>query len=313
MKIIYLRGFGQTCSTAVRCFYTSIIVAAIGLFGLGMLWAGYQMGIDDAEFPEHQLVASLKRTFADEHRMLSDARADAQSEIDAMAIRVGQLQSQLLRLDALGERLVEMGRLDKGEFSFEEPPAMGGPEGGDANSDQSSALPDLLVDMKSLQKMIDDRQQQLTLVEDLIMHSNLEESIYPTGRPIKKGWISSYFGMRNDPFTGKRAMHKGMDFAGKEGTDVVAVAAGVVTWAGERYGYGKMIEINHGKGYVTRYGHNEKILVSVGDRVKQGQVIANMGSTGRSTGPHVHFEVMLNGKSVNPTKYIQSKRSKDAA
>ncbi|MCU7851745.1 MAG: M23 family metallopeptidase [Candidatus Thiodiazotropha sp. (ex Monitilora ramsayi)] len=312
MKIIYLRGIGQTCSRAMRCFYASVIAAVVGVFGLGMLWAGYQMGIESAEFPEHQLVASLKRTFADERQLLSDVKADAQNEIDALAIRMGQLQSQLIRLDALGERLVEIGRLDKGEFSFQEPPAIGGPEGQDAVADQS-ALPDLLQEMQSLEEMIDDRQQQLTLVEDLIMNSNLEESIHPAGRPIKKGWISSYFGMRNDPFSGKRTMHKGMDFAGKEGSDVVAVAAGVVTWSGERYGYGEMVEINHGKGYVTRYGHNAKILVEIGDRIRPGQVIATMGSTGRSTGPHVHFEVVRNGKIVNPTKYIRTKRSKDSA
>ncbi|MEJ2692869.1 MAG: M23 family metallopeptidase [Candidatus Thiodiazotropha sp.] len=269
------------------------------------------MGLADAEFPEHQLVVSLKRTFAEERQLLNDTRADAQSEIDAMAMRMGQLQSRLLRLDALGERLVEMGRLDKGEFSFEEPPALGGPEGGVA-SDQS-ALPDLLVEMQTLDQMIEDRQHQLALVEDLIMNSNLEESLHPAGRPIAKGWISSYFGMRNDPFTGKRAMHKGMDFAGKVGSDVVAVAAGVVTWAGERYGYGAMVEINHGKGIVTRYGHNKKLLVEVGDRIKQGQVIATMGSSGRSTGPHVHFEVMKNGRAVNPSKYIQSKRTREKA
>lgn len=296
----------------MRCFYASVIAAVVGVFGLGMLWAGYQMGIESAEFPEHQLVASLKRTFADERQLLSDVKADAQNEIDALAIRMGQLQSQLIRLDALGERLVEIGRLDKGEFSFQEPPAIGGPEGQDAVADQS-ALPDLLQEMQSLEEMIDDRQQQLTLVEDLIMNSNLEESIHPAGRPIKKGWISSYFGMRNDPFSGKRTMHKGMDFAGKEGSDVVAVAAGVVTWSGERYGYGEMVEINHGKGYVTRYGHNAKILVEIGDRIRPGQVIATMGSTGRSTGPHVHFEVVRNGKIVNPTKYIRTKRSKDSA
>ncbi len=296
----------------MRCLYATGITLVVGLFGLGMLWTGYQMGVSDAEFPEHQLVVSLKRTFAEERQLLEDARADAQSEIDAMAVRMGQLQSQLLRLDALGERLVEIGRLDKGEFSFEEPPALGGPEGIDSSS-QQSALPDLLLEMQSLEQMIDDRQQQLALVEDLIMNSNLEESLHPAGRPISKGWISSYFGMRNDPFTGKRAMHKGMDFAGKGGSEVVAVAAGVVTWAGDRYGYGEMIEINHGKGIVTRYGHNEKLLVEVGDRIKQGQVIATMGSSGRSTGPHVHFEVMKNGKAVNPTKYIQSKRTRDAA
>jgi murein DD-endopeptidase MepM/ murein hydrolase activator NlpD len=296
----------------MRWLYATVITFVAGLFGIGMMWTGYQMGVSDAEFPEHQLVVSLKRTFAQERKLLDDTRNDAQSEIDAMAVRMGQLQSQLLRLDALGERLVEVGRLDKGEFSFEEPPAMGGPGGVDAAS-QQSALPDLLVEMQNLEQMINDRQHQLALVEDLIMNSNLEESLHPAGRPIKKGWISSYFGMRNDPFTGKRAMHKGMDFAGKEGSEVVAVAAGVVTWAGERYGYGELVEISHGKGIVTRYGHNKEILIKAGDRIKQGQVIATMGSSGRSTGPHVHFEVVKNGKVVNPNKYIQSKRKRDAA
>lgn len=295
----------------MRCLYASVIVMFVGLFGLSMMWAGYQIGLTSAEFPEHQLVVSLNRTFTQERQLLEDVRADAQSEIDAMAVRMGLLQSRLLRLDALGERLVEMGRLDKGEFSFEEPPALGGPEG--IETSQQSALPDLLEQMQSLEQLIEDRERQLALVEDLIMNSNLEESLHPAGRPITKGWISSYFGMRNDPFTGKRAMHRGMDFAGKTGSDVVAVAAGVVTWAGDRYGYGMMVEINHGKGIVTRYGHNHELLVGVGDRIKQGQVIATMGNSGRSTGPHVHFEVLKNGRAVNPTKYIRSKRARDKA
>jgi murein DD-endopeptidase MepM/ murein hydrolase activator NlpD len=274
-----------------------------------MLWFGYQMGVNDTEFPEHQLVTSLKQTFARERQLLADAKSDTQGGIDALAIRLGQLQSQLLRLDALGERLVNIGGLDKGEFNFAEPPALGGPEGMNSLSEQS-ALPGLLLEMEQLEKLIEHRHQQLALVEDLIMNSNLEESVHPTGRPVKKGWISSYYGMRNDPFTGKRTMHKGMDFAGKAGSDVVAVAAGVVTWSGKRYGYGELIEVNHGKGYITRYGHNKEVLVEVGDRVKQGQVIAKMGSTGRSTGPHVHFEVVRNGKTIDPTRYILNKRNK---
>jgi murein DD-endopeptidase MepM/ murein hydrolase activator NlpD len=267
------------------------------------------MGVDNTEFPEHQLVTSLKQTFARERLLLEDARSDTQGGIDAMAIRIGKLQSQLLRLDALGERLVNIGGLDKGEFSFDEPPALGGPQALSPRSEQS-ALPDLLREMELLEKMIEHRHQQLALVEDLIMNSNLEESVHPRGRPVAKGWISSYYGMRNDPFTGKRTMHKGMDFAGKEGSDVIAVAAGVVTWSGKRSGYGEMIEINHGKGYVTRYGHNKTCSVEVGDRVKQGQVIAKMGSTGRSTGPHVHFEVIRNGKTIDPTRHILNKRNK---
>jgi murein DD-endopeptidase MepM/ murein hydrolase activator NlpD len=285
------------------------VIGFITFFGVGMLWFGYQMGVKDTEFPEHQLVISLKQTFARERQFLEDAKSDAQGEIDALAIRLGKLQSQLLRLDALGERLVNTGGLDKGEFSFDAPPALGGPEVMNAHT-EGSALPDLLQEMAQLEKLINNRHQQLALVEDLIMNSNLEESVHPAGRPVNKGWISSYYGMRNDPFTGKRTMHKGMDFAGKEGSDVVAVAAGVVTWSGQRYGYGELVEINHGKGYITRYGHNKELLVEVGERVRQGQVIATMGSTGRSTGPHVHFEVVRNGKTIDPTRYILNKRNK---
>ena len=310
MKIIDLHGEERDFKLAARWLVAAGLLGLGAVFGLAMFWAGYQTGVEDTEFPEHQLVSSLERTFEHERRLLKDAKLDAQSGIDALAIRVGQLQSQLLRLDALGERLVDMGGLDKGEFSFEAAPALGGP---DARSslDQASALPDLLTEMAELETLIEHRQQQLALVEDLIMNTNLEDSVHPAGQPVKKGWISSYFGMRNDPFTGKRTMHKGIDFAGKEGSDVVAVAAGVVTSADSRYGYGKLVEITHGKGYATRYGHNKEILVEIGDRVKQGQLIAYMGSTGRSTGPHVHFEVVRNGKIVDPTKYVSSKRSGD--
>ncbi|MCG7865804.1 MAG: hypothetical protein B6D70_04180 [gamma proteobacterium symbiont of Stewartia floridana] len=309
MKFIYLRGAVQGYDLSSRWLMPAVFLLCGLLFGVAMLWTGYQMGVSDTEFPEHQLVTSLENSFAKERQTLQDMKIDTQSGIDALAIRVGQIQSQLLRLDALGERLVTIGGLDKGEFSFEAVPALGGPKG-ISSMDQASALPDLLHEMEQLEAMIEHRHQQLNLVEDLIMNSNLENSVHPAGRPVKKGWISSYFGMRNDPFTGKRAMHKGMDFAGKAGSEVVAVAAGVVTWADDRYGYGKLVEINHGKGYITRYGHNAEILVEIGDRVKQGEVVAKMGSTGRSTGPHVHFEVVRNGKIVDPTKYILSKRNK---
>ena len=309
MKIIFLSGIGSTCNTAMRCLYATAFVSSFALFGGAMWWYGYQSGMEDVEYPEHQLVTALKRSFDSERELLQEARNNAQNQVDAMAVRVGQLQSRLLRLDALGERLVDMGNLDKGEFDFSGEPALGGPESSEAEqAADTNTNTDLLGDLQRLQERIASREEQLRLMEDLIMHSNLDQSLHPAGRPIKKGWISSYFGMRNDPFTGKRAMHKGMDFAGKAGSEVVAVAAGVVTWVGDKHGYGKLIEINHGKGYVTRYGHNKTALVEIGDRVKQGQVIATMGSTGRSTGPHVHFEVLLDDKVVNPSKYVRAKR-----
>lgn len=312
MKFIFLRDMRQICKKAMKCLYVSVLVGVVGLFGTGMLGLGYRIGIEDVKFPQHQLLSSLQQVFAQERLLLKDAKLDAQGQIDALALRIGQLQSHLLRLDALGERLVEIGQLDQGEFSFSESPAIGGPEITDS-TESDSAVPDLLQELDMLERKISSRELQLNLLEDLIMNANLEETIHPTGQPVKNGFISSLYGLRNDPFTGKRTMHKGIDFAGKEGSDVVAVAAGVVTLAGALNGYGMLVEINHGKGYITRYGHNKELLVAVGDRVKQGQTIAKMGSTGRSTGPHVHFEVIHNDKVVNPTKYIQDERNQDNA
>jgi hypothetical protein len=312
MQAIFLRGISRTCSGAMKCFYATMVVGAIGVFGAGMLGLGYRLGVADVEFPEHQLMASLRQSFAQERRILEDVKLDAQGQLDVLALRMGRMQSHLLRLDALGERLVEMGKLDEGEFSFQESPAMGGPEASDG-TDPESLMPGLLQELDQLERKISSRELQLNLLEDLIMNSNLEEIIHPMGQPVKHGFISSLYGMRNDPFSGKRTMHKGIDFAGKEGSDVVAVAAGVVTQAGMQSGYGMLVEINHGKGYVTRYGHNKELLVAVGDRVKPGQVIGKMGSTGRSTGPHVHFEVLRNDKVVNPIKYIKAERHKDNA
>jgi murein DD-endopeptidase MepM/ murein hydrolase activator NlpD len=164
--------------------------------------------------------------------------------------------------------------------------------------------PDFLAALDELGAGLNDREQKLSVLESLLMSRSLDERVMPSGRPVEDGWLSSKYGKRNDPFTGKQEFHKGLDFAGKKGSEVVVVGDGVVTWSGKRSGYGNMIEVSHGNGYVTRYGHNQKNLVNVGDTVRKGQQIALMGSTGRSTGPHVHFEVMHDGKTVNPVKYI---------
>jgi murein DD-endopeptidase MepM/ murein hydrolase activator NlpD len=206
------------------------------------------------------------------------------------------------RLNALGQRLVVVSKLDSDEFDFEHKPAYGGPHEPDA--DTAINLNTVLTD---LNEQLQSREQQLSLLEDIIMRSELKKEARPAGRPIEKGWISSYYGKRTGPFSGKIEMHKGMDFAGKKGSNVKAVASGVVTWSGERYGYGNLVEINHGNGYVTRYGHNDEIVVKLGDSVERGQTISKMGSTGRSTGPHVHFEVLLNDRQIDPIRFVQSK------
>ncbi len=145
---------------------------------------------------------------------------------------------------------------------------------------------------------------QLLALENVILSRSLNEAVRPDGRPVLEGYISSYFGGRADPFDGHEAVHKGVDIAGQLGAEVLAVATGVVTRAGPVSGYGNLIEINHGNGYATRYGHNEEVLVAVGDTVTRGQPIALMGSTGRSTAAHVHFEVLRNGQQIDPLSFI---------
>lgn len=237
-----------------------------------------------------------------QNEQVQQARKLAENRLSALTLRVAELQARLVRLDAMGERLTSMAKLENGEFDFSQPPALGGPEL-DALG-ESFAPPQFTEVIDDLAAQIDDREHQLETLEALLANRKLQNDVFLAGRPIKKGWMSSRFGRRTDPFSGKIAWHSGVDFAGKEGTDIISVAAGVVTWSGDRYGYGNLVEINHGNGFKTRYAHCKENLVKVGDVVKKGQIIALMGSSGRSTGPHVHFEVYKHGRAVDPSTYI---------
>jgi murein DD-endopeptidase MepM/ murein hydrolase activator NlpD len=199
-----------------------------------------------------------------------------------------------------------MANLDDGEFDFGHPPAIGGSE--NAADGQPAQVPSLTAMVDDLQNQLSSREQQLGVLENLILTRELNKQVYPEGRPVQEGFISSYFGSRADPFTGYTAVHKGLDFAGSEGSKVSAVAAGLVTFAGDRPGFGEMVEINHGNGLATRYCHNEKLLVKQGDMVRKGQDVALLGSTGHSTGPHLHFEVLKNGIQVDPLRFIGEDR-----
>jgi murein DD-endopeptidase MepM/ murein hydrolase activator NlpD len=235
--------------------------------------------------------------------LIEDTRRALQEKVNALAMRVGQMNANVIRLDALGKRLTRMANIDDREFDFGNPPSLGGESGADG---QPAQIPSLTVMIDELADRLSSREQQLNVLENLILTRELNKQVYPEGSPVENGWISSYFGERADPFTGFSATHKGVDFAAPEGTRVAAVAAGLVTIAGDSAGagYGKMVEINHGNGFSTRYGHNEKILVKPGEMVRKGQEVALMGSTGRSTGPHLHFEVLKNGVQVNPLRFL---------
>lgn len=286
------------------------LLVLLAVVGLGLAAAGGVAGGFWFKQAQHSapgdLVTFLKGDIANNAEKVEQARKQAEDQLVAMTVRMAELQARLMRLDALGERLVEVAKLNGGEFEFSRVPAVGGPE----EAEQLELdRPTFLADLDQLAADIEAREQQLEVLESLLENRKLRQEVSIAGRPVTWGWLSSRFGRRTDPFSGRPAWHAGVDFAGKEGSDIISVGSGVVTWAGERYGYGLLVEVNHGGGITTRYAHAKEILVSVGDIVKQGEPLAKMGSTGRSTGPHVHFEVRQNGKAVDPARYVYRKRS----
>jgi len=240
-----------------------------------------------------------------QQQMITQAKENAENNLDALATRLSKLQAHVMRLDALGSRLADMADLNEIEFDITSTPGLGGPQ--PANTHSSMEVSDFLDALEQLNAKVQDRAEKLTAMESMLIDRTLQNQTIPTGSPSIDGWVSSLFGMRTDPMTGKMEFHGGIDFAGRSGAPILAVASGIVTWSGVRYGYGNMVEINHGNGYQTRYAHNKKNLVVVGQKVDKGQIISLMGSSGRSTGTHVHFEVVNNGKTVNPKKYISLK------
>ncbi len=283
-----------------------VTLAVVTTLVLGILGSVFALGLHLGRHSIRTLgglqVQEWAGALSDQKSQIAELKERLQERVDAMAIRIARLDAHIIRIDALGKRLTAMAKINPKEFNFDEEPPVGGP---DDEEGVSQTIPDLSSSLAELEGRVDRRDAQLAALENIIMARNLNEAIHPEGRPVLAGFISSYFGERDDPFTGHEAFHKGIDFAGTEGAPVVAVAGGVVTWAGERSGYGTLIEVNHGKGYVTRYAHNEKALVKVGDTVTRGETIGLMGSTGHSTGPHVHFEVLRNGRQVNPLPVIE--------
>ena len=284
---------------ARRAITVVMVMLAISMFVIGRWTAPTTVLIQ-------QTKAQLKLEILEQKQLLKQLTLENEANINALAARLAELQASSTRLDALGERLVQLGNLDPEEFNFSQPPPVGGPEMAIKNSHSSVA--DIGDSISQLADVMSSQFTRLDALQLLLLDRNLEQERTPAGWPVKKGWISSGFGERNDPFTGKKAQHEGLDFAGTKGTEVLAVASGAVTWAGPRQGYGNLLEINHGNGYVTRYAHNSKLLVKAGDTVTAGQEIAEMGKTGRASSPHVHFEVLYQGKAVNPYKFVKQGR-----
>ncbi len=259
--------------------------------------------------PEENLarVQSAKAGFEQQAEQVSQLKITTEQRLAGVMRKLADMQVQIQRLDAMGLKLVEQAKLNPDEFSFA---SLDNP---DELAEQASVELDgqdaLLVKMDAMLNQIQNKTQELSALESIMLSHHIQQASRLQGKPINSGWLSSYYGMRKDPFTGQPAMHKGLDFAGKEGEPVLATGAGVVTWSGSRYGYGELVEINHGDGLVTRYGHNKALNVKIGDVVTKGQHIAVMGNTGRSTGAHVHYEVIRKGKQQDPLPYVYRKSS----
>lgn len=305
--IIVSEGFRRSVNLSLSHRHV-IVIALAGLLFLPALVGTVAYRIHDI-LNRHGNVADLvaiavqKQALRQQRQQIAVLQQHTSSHLNALAQRLGSLQAQVLRLNALGQRLTRMARIDAREFNFSQVPAMGGP----ANR-MAEGQPNILATLRGLATQVDRQTQRLTALESLLLDKQLQAAVTPSGWPTKGGWVSSGFGWRSDPFSGKRSYHEGVDIAAVMGSPIKAMGDGVVTYAGKRIGYGALVEINHGNGYATRYAHILEALVKVGDRVKKGHPVALIGSSGRSTGPHLHFEVLKSRRQLDPRKYLQQSR-----
>ena len=277
-------------------------LAAFGVLAVTKPWQAQGLNPEQARAK----ISAEQVALAAQEQAVLELKRETEKKLTAMTMYLGEMQSQMRRLDALGQRLAAVAEVDNGEFAFQEQglAAMGGPEASIVDAPKVDGR-DVIEQIENMLGELSNRQKQLSLLESVMMSHHISAESYIAGRPIDSGWLSSQYGVRKDPFNGTPAMHKGLDFASlEEGAGVYATGAGVVTWAGDRSGYGKLIEIDHGGGLKTRYGHSKELLVQEGEVVTRGQKIALIGSTGRSTGPHVHYEVLRNNRQINPYKYV---------
>lgn len=254
---------------------------------------------------QHPLLQAI--VLADQRQEAIKTQQVVQGHLNAMAVRMGELQAQMLRLDGLGERLARLAGLKPQDM----PSLQSGTVPGRGGAESSLPSRQISVDefstlLATLARQMDVRSDQLGVLEALLVQDSANRKFLPTLSPIEDGWYSSNFGYRIDPFSGLQSFHEGIDFPAEPGTPIAAAASGKVVEAGFHPQYGKIIEIDHGNGLVSRYAHASQLLVQDGDLVVRGQRVATVGSTGRSTGPHLHFEVRLNGVPQNPVRFLQS-------
>lgn len=310
MHIILVPGkdgrTGNACLTHRQVLLLGVIFLLVLPVSLGMLVYKLGSALDRQNRAQldPEYLAQLERTVAGQKQQIDETKKNAEAHLNALAMRIGHLQAQVMRINALGQRLTSMAGLDKGEFNFSEEPPMGGPE--QRMSREGAGTPDFVKSLDRLSSDVERKTLQIGLLEGMMVDRQLRAQLNPVGWPVVGGFVTSTFGARADPFTGRHAFHEGVDIANKMGAPIKAMAAGVVTYVGERPGYGLTVEVNHGNDYATRYAHVLASLVKVGDKIEKGQGLATVGASGRATGPHLHFEVLRDGNQINPRSFLRT-------
>jgi murein DD-endopeptidase MepM/ murein hydrolase activator NlpD len=306
MKIIIVNSdHGQTRSLTLGGWTRAFLsVCLLGIPTVIGAW-GYSWLVNfDKKDAFNADASSWGVSLSQQKERLEKTRKQNEGQVAALTAKVAELQARLVRLDAVGERLTKVAKLDKGEFDFSQPPGIGGPL--NTASETNASVGDFLLSMDQLSQRVQNREQQFKALDSILISRSFEMETLFDRLPVENGYMSSTFGYRTDPFNGKQEFHSGIDFTAPAGTAITAVAAGVVTSSMLTSDYGNLLEINHGGSFETRYAHNKINLVKTGDVVKKGQIIALVGSTGRSTAPHVHFEVYKNGRVVDPATYLHT-------
>ena len=274
-------------------------LGTVGLLASAVGAVGYAVGTKNTEPVKHSVVSQQSTV----------STTQPEQQLQAVNQRVAEMQAQLLRLDALTQQMAQSAHVPVQEFTIDPKGAKGGPL-----LEEMSVLGEDNIDLRlqELSTLIAQKEAQIKALDRILSQKKWQSNLnYLANLPVRQGAITSTYGYRTDPFTGRTAFHAGMDFSGAEGEDIYAVAAGIVSFAGQKSGYGNVIEVTHGDGYITRYAHAQRLAAKEGDMVAKDQVIAYMGSTGRSTGTHLHYEVLANGRQIDPMTYVSMALKKD--
>jgi murein DD-endopeptidase MepM/ murein hydrolase activator NlpD len=301
MQLILINKSGEPFQFVLSSLRIKMLGFVAATVCVGLVFAGFLL--KQSDFVDAAVIETWRSKLSEQDDVVEQLREQSIARRQAVGRQIAEMQSRLWRMEALASYMHETSGLPKDEFDFDAPVSQGGPL---SNEAEVLAVDNLDTQLASLSRRLKQRETELSILDQVLLGIYNDKGARPAGAPIVKGWMSSPFGERVDPISGKKAWHEGMDFAGAKGSEVIAVANGVVVFAGYRDGYGQMVEISHGKDMRTRYGHHEEVLVHAGQSVKRGDVIARMGSSGRSTGPHVHFEVLKEGRPVNPARYVSA-------